>query len=304
MATAYFQKIYTSEQSIGEVVEMLKRFKTSGNAKENEIFACMVHNLFDEYRFFSKYPEKELRITGILFGTLIQEQLVSSITLGIALRYVLEALRKPPSPPGSTSSSGKMFQFGMFALEQFKERLHEWPQYCSHIVQIPHLKDGYSDLVVEIESAMLESQSRASGAGNAAAASSANSIASSNPTSSKEQVTPSGFGSSQDAVRSLSGTATASSNSSAASLELPAPVLPADTKPRIAEFGPKLGRAVTTGGDEEVEHESPPAAVLDRVQFLVNNLAPANVEAKAQEPIFIPCTSHCLTNLESMEKDL
>jgi CCR4-NOT transcription complex subunit 1 len=66
MATAYFQKIYTSEQSIGEVVEMLKRFKTSGNGKENKIFACMVHNLFDEYRFFAKYPEKELRITGIL----------------------------------------------------------------------------------------------------------------------------------------------------------------------------------------------------------------------------------------------
>jgi CCR4-NOT transcription complex subunit 1 TTP binding domain/CCR4-NOT transcription complex subunit 1 HEAT repeat len=41
MATQYFQKIYTSEQSIGEVVDMLKRFKTSGNAKENEIFACV-----------------------------------------------------------------------------------------------------------------------------------------------------------------------------------------------------------------------------------------------------------------------
>jgi CCR4-NOT transcription complex subunit 1 len=70
---------------------MLKRFKTSGNGKENEIFACMVHNLFVEYRFFAKYPEKELRITGILFGALIQEQLVSSLSLGIALRYVLEA---------------------------------------------------------------------------------------------------------------------------------------------------------------------------------------------------------------------
>jgi hypothetical protein len=28
----------------------------------------MVHNLFDEYRFFPKYPEKELRITAVLFG--------------------------------------------------------------------------------------------------------------------------------------------------------------------------------------------------------------------------------------------
>ena len=78
MANSYFQKIYTSEQSIEDVVEMLKNFKTSGKTKENEIFACMIHNLFDEYRFFSKYPEKELRITGILFGKLIQHQLVNS----------------------------------------------------------------------------------------------------------------------------------------------------------------------------------------------------------------------------------
>jgi len=56
---------------------MLKRFKSSPNQREQEIFACMIHNLFDEYRFFHKYPEKELRITGILFGTLIQHQLVS-----------------------------------------------------------------------------------------------------------------------------------------------------------------------------------------------------------------------------------
>eukprot|EP00975_Prorocentrum_lima_P023213 4883530-Prorocentrum_lima.AAC.1 len=47
-----------------------------------------------------------------------------------------------------------MFRFGMFALEQFKERLHEWPQYCSHIVQIGHLREGYAALVGEIETAM------------------------------------------------------------------------------------------------------------------------------------------------------
>jgi len=150
MANSYFQKIYTSEQSIGEVIVMLQRFKTSSQVREQEIFACMIHNLFDEYRFFHKYPEKELRITGVLFGTLIQHQLVSSITLGIALRYVLEALRKPPGP----GSLGKMFRFGMYALEQFKGRLQEWPQYCSHIIQIQHLIENYSDLVEEIKKAM------------------------------------------------------------------------------------------------------------------------------------------------------
>lgn len=76
---------------------MLKRFQNSPDTREQEIFACMIHNLFDEHRFFHKYPEKELRITGVLFGTLIQHQLVASITLGIALRYVLEALRKSPA---------------------------------------------------------------------------------------------------------------------------------------------------------------------------------------------------------------
>lgn len=263
MATAYFQKIYTSEQSIGEVVEMLKRFKTSGVAKENEIFACMVHNLFDEYRFFSKYPEKELRITGILFGTLIQEQLVASITLGIALRYVLEALRKPPSPPGQTTSGGKMFQFGMFALEQFKGRLHEWPQYCSHIVQIPHLKEGYADLVAEIELAMLDNQNRG---GVGTQTTNANVAAMPPPK--------------QDgAVAPLSGTM--SSASSASSLDLPAPAL-MDQKPRIAEFGPMLGRAVTDE-QEEQDHEAPPGNLLDRMQFLINNLAPSNVDSKSQE---------------------
>ena len=97
-ANQYFQQIYTSEDSARKVVDMLKRFKSSEkNSRENDIFACMIHTLFDEYRFFSKYPEKELRITGILFGLLIKEQLVSGITLGIALRYVLEALKKSPS---------------------------------------------------------------------------------------------------------------------------------------------------------------------------------------------------------------
>ena len=133
-----------------QAIAMLERFKSSSDTREQEIFACMVHNLFDEYRFFHNYPEKELRITGILFGSLIQHQLVSSITLGIALRYVLEALRRAPGP----DAAGKMFRFGMFALEQFKGRLGEWPQYCSHIVQIPHLVGNHPALVEEIERSM------------------------------------------------------------------------------------------------------------------------------------------------------
>lgn len=104
----------------------------------------MIRNLFDEYRFFAKYPDPELRITGIMFGSLVQHQLISysyvhtqspprshaycSRLLGIALRYVLEALKSPPN--------SKLFMFGVIALEQFTSRLGEWPQYCVHLKQV------------------------------------------------------------------------------------------------------------------------------------------------------------------------
>jgi len=294
MANSYFQKIYTSEQSIDEVVDMLKRFKTSGNAQENEIFACMIHNLFDEYRFFSKYPEKELRITGILFGKLIQHQLVSSITLGIALRYVLEALRKPPSHPVSatTSNSGKMFRFGMFALEQFKVRLHEWPQYCSHIVQIPHLKEGYAALIEEIEGAMTENTNSAGGSVGVAP-SDGNSIISER--SGQGTMGSQGMGDVPSLVNiypcaqpgaNVNMTSQAQANGGVG-MRIPAnniaslnPPIPPPKK--TAVFGPMLGRAVN-GKCDEIQHESPPDAILDRVQFLINNVTMSNVEQKAKD---------------------
>lgn len=41
--------------------------------REVDIYSCIIHNLFDEYRFFPKYPEKELQITACLFGGIIAQ---------------------------------------------------------------------------------------------------------------------------------------------------------------------------------------------------------------------------------------
>ena len=49
-ANSYFQKIYSEQKPIDEVVQMLKQFKSSPSSREQEVFACMIHNLFDEYR--------------------------------------------------------------------------------------------------------------------------------------------------------------------------------------------------------------------------------------------------------------
>ncbi|KAF7665387.1 hypothetical protein LDENG_00145580 [Lucifuga dentata] len=116
--------------SVDEVLEMLQRFKDSTIKREREVFNCMLRNLFEEYRFFPQYPDKELHITACLFGGIIEKGLVTYMALGLALRYVLEALRKP--------YGSKMYYFGIAALDRFKNRLKDYPQYCQHLASIGH----------------------------------------------------------------------------------------------------------------------------------------------------------------------
>ncbi|XP_065517048.1 CCR4-NOT transcription complex subunit 1-like isoform X2 [Lathamus discolor] len=133
-ANSYFQRIYNHPphptMSVDEVLEMLQRFKDSNIKQEREVFNCMLRNLFEEYRFFPQYPDKELHITACLFGGIIEKGLVTYMALGLALRYVLEALRKP--------FASKMYYFGIAALDRFKNRLKDYPQYCQHLASISH----------------------------------------------------------------------------------------------------------------------------------------------------------------------
>ena len=47
-----------------------------------------------------------------------------------------------------------MFMFGTTALEQFMDRVIEWPQYCNHILQISHLRGTHAEMVSAIERAL------------------------------------------------------------------------------------------------------------------------------------------------------
>jgi len=58
---------------------MLKRFKDSSVKKEKDVFSCMLRNLFEEYKFFTQYPEKELTIIAVLFGGIIEQGLVTYV---------------------------------------------------------------------------------------------------------------------------------------------------------------------------------------------------------------------------------
>lgn len=147
-ANGYFQRIYNHPPhptlSIDEVLEMLKKFQDSPNKREREVFSCMLRNLFEEYKFFPQYPDKELHITAQLFGGIIEKGLVPSyVSLGLALRFVLDALRKP--------EGSKMYYFGIAALDRFKSRLKDYHKYCEHVRAIPHFNEFPPHLIEYIE---------------------------------------------------------------------------------------------------------------------------------------------------------
>jgi CCR4-NOT transcription complex subunit 1 len=63
--------VYQGKETSDHLLARLQAFK-QGSTKEQQVYACMVHNLFDEYRFFPKYPEKERHITALLLGGLVR----------------------------------------------------------------------------------------------------------------------------------------------------------------------------------------------------------------------------------------
>lgn len=209
-----YKQMYDENITIDQVIQMLRRTKDANNPHDHEIFSCMIHFLFDEYKFFqSFYPARELAMTGYLFGSLIQHGLVDYIPLGIAIRNVLDALQCPPDT--------NLFKFGLQALSRFESRLPEWQPLCEKLLQIPHLLENRPDLVETIRRALLHTE-----------------------------------GAHLSSQRDDNGTGEANHYGFVA-------LQPDD-----------LGNVIIVEPEEEVS---------DKILFLINNLAPSNLEAKVQE---------------------
>lgn len=147
-ANGYFQRIYNHPPhptlSIDEVLDMLKRFQESQIKRERDVHHCMLRNLLEEYKFFPQYPDKELQITAQLFGGMIEKNLVDTyVTLGLALKCVLDALRK--------AEGTKMYYFGATALDRFKSKLCQYQKYCEYIRSIPHFNQFPPHLIKYVE---------------------------------------------------------------------------------------------------------------------------------------------------------
>ncbi|KAL9348540.1 hypothetical protein Peur_059906 [Populus x canadensis] len=316
-ANSYFHQMFSGQLTIDAMVQMLARFKESSVKREQLIFECMIGNLFEEYRFFPKYPERQLKIAALLFGSVIKHQLVTHLTLGIALRGVLDALRKPPD--------SKMFVFGTKSLEQFVDRLIEWPQYCNHILQISHLRGTHTELVAFIERALARISSghlEADGTNNASAAhhhgllqaASVNGESNSINIPQLGQQLSSTLHSQQRHESSLddrlkasaapfndtkpflsSGGQSSAASSDASSIQkntVTSSLLsssPGFVRPSRAVTSTRFGSAlnietlVAAAERRETQIEAPGSEIQDKISFIINNISVANVEAKAKE---------------------
>ncbi|KAL4458253.1 hypothetical protein ABPG75_013118 [Micractinium tetrahymenae] len=250
-ANAYFQRVYAGEITVEALVEVLKGFKNSTLGREHEVFACMVHNLFDEYRFFPKYPDKELHTTALLFGQLIHHSLVSSISLGIALRYVLEALRTP----GGHQS--KMARFGATALKQFAGDLAQWPQYCQHLAQVPGLKEAEPELYKSLEVALATIA-----ANGAAATAAAESAAAAKAAADAAPLAP----------RSREGNAAGFPTS-----------MPSSGPSNPNMLFSTINAETLEMSAQDVSFPVPEDKTIDRVHFIINNITSMNIEQKVKE---------------------
>ncbi|GAA6061543.1 hypothetical protein JCM10212_002750 [Sporobolomyces blumeae] len=145
---ALYKRMYELEIPVDKVVSALRQAKDSDNAHDHEFFACFLLGLFDEHRFFNTYPANELSLTAYLFGDLIQYHLIDFIPLGIAVRYVLDALRNPPD--------SNWFRFGIQALARFQGRLSEWPQLAHSILSIPHVQQLHPEVANTARQALIQ----------------------------------------------------------------------------------------------------------------------------------------------------
>ncbi|KAK9843414.1 hypothetical protein WJX81_000935 [Elliptochloris bilobata] len=285
-ANYIFQQVYVGKDTVEGVLARLAAFKASASAHEQEVAACMLHNLFDEYRFLVKYPDRELHITARLFGGLVRMGLVTHMSLGVALRYVLEALR---TPPGS-----KLFVFAIEALRCFSEQLAQWPTYCSHLLQVPAFRRADAELakrcppavppagqaangvVAAAPAAVAAAAAAAAGAGGAGGKPMGNGAGPDvrlSPHTSLESTpfpqTPRGF--------TGSGGVVGGSGNSAGSLTPAAPLM----DPNRAFQA--INAETLEQASQEVDYPLPAQSVQDKVGFVVNNLSASNLETKAKE---------------------
>lgn len=129
----HYKSMYSGETQVRDIVEALERYKHSRDPLDQDIFACMIHGLFDEFVHYPSYPIDALARTAVLFGGVISRKLIDGTPQQTGLEMVLEAIR-------DYVTEHNMHKFGLQALMQLYGRFPEWPNFCRQLLQINSLQ--------------------------------------------------------------------------------------------------------------------------------------------------------------------
>jgi len=149
-----FGQMYRSELSIRDMINEMRRYKTSHDPQLQDLFCCIVHGLFDEYVCYGEYPEEALEKTALLFGSIVKFRLLPPIPQEYGLTLIVDAVKDqlPDSP---------MHRFGIEALLQVGDQLGEWPEVCTVLAQLPTLQ--HPEILQRAREGMADAQLRGGG---------------------------------------------------------------------------------------------------------------------------------------------
>ena len=140
----YYEELYQNKTNAEPIVRDMEKFKHSSDPQEQDLFACLVHNLFVEYPHLHVYTPVALGWAAVLYGTLVGRYLISGISMKVALSFILEAAAE-------IDPEVWRYRFGAQALEKLVNRLPELPLHCEVIAQIPNLRDSKHPAYVKAE---------------------------------------------------------------------------------------------------------------------------------------------------------
>ncbi|EYC32927.1 hypothetical protein Y032_0002g514 [Ancylostoma ceylanicum] len=251
-ANMYFEQIYNQSSMVGDLIMRLKGLKMSQNPRDQKVLACVVKNLFEEYRFFHEYPERELRTTAEIYGGIIREGIISNLHFATAVRKVIESLQ---SEVGSM-----LWTFGIVSLTACRSKLCSYPKVCSMIAQHENFSKfppGLKEYVLAGLKGELPVQS----------------IAPPPMDSTGRSTPPLSWTPTQRSSSTESAKATTSSTSVGSTNRTGNSVLSYTNVDTLVSATEKEGAEVA----------QPDTAVVDKVLFLFNNLSQSNLTAKKDE---------------------
>ena len=127
------RSMFQEKTAIDTIINMLSKYKSSNNKRQNELFSCLIHGILDEYRFYNQYPQNKLKKISELFGKILNNKLLDGIIETLALKYILKGIK---------TGSGSLYFFGINALTQFIGKISHWPTYMKTLLDLEQIKQN------------------------------------------------------------------------------------------------------------------------------------------------------------------